>query len=62
MPDDSLTLTIRVHDPQEKLDATMSACWVVVKVDRADVQMQVADFVAKYVSANLQSLKNLKLT
>ena len=62
MPDDSLTLTIRVFDPQEKVDATMSACWVVVKVDRADVQMPASDFISKYVTANLQSLKNLKLT
>lgn len=62
MPDDSLTLTIRVHDAQEKMDATMSSCWAVVKVDRADIQMPVADFVAKYVTPELKSLKNLKLT
>jgi hypothetical protein len=62
MSDDSLTLTIRIWDPNEKHDSTMSSCWAVVKVDRKDTKMPVADFVAKYVTAHLQSMKNLKLT
>ena len=62
MPDDSLTLTIRVHDAQEKTDSTLASCWVVVKVDRADIHMPLDDFVATYVTPQLKSIKNLKLT
>lgn len=62
---DELTLTIRVHDPKEKRDASMSACWVVVKVDRTDAQGGAAlseeAFVAKYVNPALSRLKNLGL-
>jgi len=62
---DELTLTIRVHDPKEKRDASMSACWAVVKVERADVQGDAAlsafAFVKKYVTPALSQLKNLGL-
>lgn len=59
---DVLTLTIRVHDPKEKADANLSACWVVVKVLRSDIGMPVADFVAKYIAPDMKQFRNLKLT
>jgi hypothetical protein len=62
MPDDTLTLTIRLYDPQEKKDATKSACWAVVKVARVDLEMPAAQFIQKYIQPNLGSLKQLKLT
>jgi hypothetical protein len=62
MPDDTLTLTIRLHDPQEKKDATKSACWAVVKVPRTDLAISASEFMQKYIQPNLGSLKQLKLT
>ena len=62
MPDDTLTLTIRLHDPQEKTDSKKSACWMVVKVDRKDITLAVDAFLAKYVTPNLKQINNLKLT
>jgi hypothetical protein len=62
---DELTLTIRVHDPKEKRDASMSACWATVRIPRVDVQgaaaLSVADFTAKYVVPALEGIKNLGL-
>jgi hypothetical protein len=62
MAEDTLTLTIRLHDPKEKTDAAKSASWAVVQVDRADLGMARADFLAKYVSAALTQLTQLQLT
>ena len=62
MPEDTLTLTIRLHDPKEKKDATKSATWTIVKVSRPDLSLTAAEFVAKYVTPNLGNLKQLKLT
>jgi hypothetical protein len=62
---DELTLTIRVHDPKEKRDASMSACWATVRIPRVDLQgaaaLSVADFTAKYVVPALEGIKNLQL-
>ena len=61
MPDDSLTLTIRLHDPKEKQNVTLSATWATVKVPRADLELPQAEFVAKYITPNLSQLVQLKL-
>ena len=58
---DELTLTIRVHDPLEKKDPKLSACWVTVKVQRSDIGMPAMAFVEKYITPNLPH-RNLKLT
>jgi hypothetical protein len=62
MPEDVLTLTLRMHDPDEKQDASLSASWAVVRVPRSDLQLAHADFLAKYVVPALAELKQLKLT
>ena len=49
MPDDDLTLTVRLHDPKEKRDATKAAVWHVVKVPRADLQLADQDFAAHHL-------------
>jgi hypothetical protein len=46
---DTLTLTVRLHDPKEKQDAKKSAVWHVVKVPRADLQLPEADFAANHL-------------
>jgi hypothetical protein len=62
---DELTLTIRVHDPKEKRDPSMSACWVTVRIPRVDVQglaaLTVDAFLEKYVVPALGGIKNLGL-
>jgi hypothetical protein len=60
MPDDTLTLTVRLHDPKEKKNALMSASWVVVKVPRADLQLAAGAFAAKHIVPNLGSLAQIK--
>jgi hypothetical protein len=49
MPEDNLTLSIRLHDPAEKKDANKSTGWVVEQIPRADLAMSLDDFVEKYV-------------
>lgn len=62
MPDDNLTLTLRVHDPKEKQDHDLSTAWVVVKVERTDIGMKQSDFTNKYINPYLLNLKPLKLS
>jgi len=62
MADDTLTLTIRLHDPAEKQDATKSACWSTQKVQRSDLTMPADQFAAKYIIPAIKTLKNLKVT
>ena len=57
-----LTLTIRLHDEAEKNDAEKCASWATVKVDRADLSIPKADFIAKYIEPELAKLKQLTLT
>jgi hypothetical protein len=47
---DDLVLTVRLHDPKEKQDATLSAHWVTQKIPRSDMHMSKEDFVAKYLA------------
>lgn len=56
---DTLTFTLRLHDPAEKKDASKSTSWVVVKVAREDLKLSKDAFVAKYVTPNLGELKQL---
>ncbi|HEY1800088.1 MAG TPA: hypothetical protein VGG46_04060 [Terriglobales bacterium] len=61
MPDkDTLTLTIRIHDPKEKKDAKLAASWVVVEVSREDLKLAPEQFAAKYVTPKLAELEQLK--
>lgn len=62
MPQDTLTLTLRLYDPNEKKDSAKSTSWAVVQVDRADLQMDQGYFIEKYLRPNLVQLKQLELT
>lgn len=59
---DRITLSLRVHDAREKLDAAKSSGWATVQVDRADLTMPQADFLQKYVVPALGEIKLLQLT
>ncbi len=59
---DELVLTIRVHDPAEKQDATLSACWQTIRIDRAAISLPADVFAQEFVIPALKQLKNLKLT
>jgi hypothetical protein len=61
MPADDITLTIRSHDPLEKRDVSMSACWINVKIPRQAIGSNLANFVELFITPNLGKLKNLKL-
>lgn len=58
---DTLTLTLRIHDPKEKRDAAKSTSWLVLAVERGDLRMPKMDFIAKYILPNLDELKLLEL-
>lgn len=62
MPKDTLTFTLRIHDPAEKKDAAKSTSWVVIEVQREDLKISQAAFIEKYVAPNLQKLVLLHLT
>jgi hypothetical protein len=61
MPEDTLTFTLRLHDPAEKNDAEKSTNWAVVQIPRADLKLSQAEFIDKYVVPNLATLKLLTL-
>jgi hypothetical protein len=48
MENDTLTLTIRLHDPKEKLVVMKSAVWVTLQVPRSDLALPAGEFAAKY--------------
>lgn len=60
MPD-TLTFTVRLHDPAEKKDAAKSTSWAVVEIPRDDLALSKAEFFAKYVSPAMDKLILLKL-
>lgn len=60
MPQDDLTLTVRLHDPLEKQDAEKAAVWAVVKVPREDMKLGVREFVSKYVEPELVKFYHFK--
>jgi hypothetical protein len=47
---DTLTLTVRLHDPKERLDPKKAAVWHTVKIPRADLDLSEADFLAKHLT------------
>lgn len=55
-----LTLTMRLHDPDEKKDATKSAAWVTELVPRIDLDLPVDEFVKKYITPNWPKFEVLK--
>jgi hypothetical protein len=57
---DELTLTIRVHDPKEKHDPALSACWATVRVDRAAISLPMDVFIQQFVEPALKQIKSLK--
>jgi hypothetical protein len=62
MPQNTLTFTLRLHNPAEKKDAAKSTAWSVIEVPREDFKLPKADFLAKYVEPGLaQMLQQLAL-
>lgn len=55
-PNDTLTLTVRLHDPKEKQDAGKSTAWAVVQVRREDLQMSASDFSIRYLFPAAQQI------
>ena len=49
MAEDTLTLTIRLHDPREKDDADKSTRWAVIQVPREDFALGASAFLEKHV-------------
>lgn len=62
MPNDKLTLTIRLHDEMEKTDKDKATSWVVAAVAREDLQIDEGLFIEKYLRPALRQLKQLQLT
>lgn len=61
MPDqDTLTLTVRLHDPKEKQNHKLSASWVVIKVPREDLAMSAPEFAAKHLLPAVEKLEHFK--
>ena len=61
MPDptqgnDTLTLTIRLHDPKEKKLLSKSTAWAVVNVTREDLKLPREQFFAKYVTPAIEQI------
>lgn len=60
---DTLTFSIRIHDPKEKKVAEKSTDWALVEVPREDLTLSKAEFIAKWVSPALDTMtKILSLT
>lgn len=58
MPDkDTLTLSLRLHDPAEEKDAGLSTAWAMIPVAREDLKLPAEDFVAKYITPNMSKLE-----
>jgi hypothetical protein len=45
-----LTLTLRLHDPDEEADPNLNASWVVAKVPREDLSLGGEALIAKYIT------------
>ena len=57
---ETLTLTIRLHDPKEKLDPAKSTAWTIAEVPREDLALSPEEFSTKYcVPAAAQILATL---
>lgn len=62
MAKDTLTLTIRLHDPLEKKDAAKATSWVVIEVDREHLGTSEDEFIERYVRPALPQLRPLKIS
>lgn len=60
MDQDTLTLTLRLHDPKEKKDAKLAASWVVLQVPRADLALAPEEFAAKHLIDAVRSLEHFQ--
>ncbi len=58
--DDTLTLTVRLHDPKEKKNANLAACWVVIEVPREDLALSPPEFAAKHLLPAVSQLEHFK--
>jgi len=58
--EDTLTLTLRLHDPKEKQNPQLAASWVVIKVPREDLQLAPVDFAAKHLLDAVAQLEHFK--
>jgi len=56
MSDDTLTLTVRIHDPKEKRDASKSTVWTVADVPRSDLQLTPEEFAALWLAPSAPHL------
>ena len=59
-PTDTLTLTLRLHDPKEKKNAKLAASWVIVAVAREDLALSPPEFAAKYLIPAVEKLEHFK--
>lgn len=57
-PIDTLTLTLRLHDPKEKKNAKLAASWVIVQVPRADLTLSPPEFAAKHLIPAVEQLEH----
>jgi hypothetical protein len=53
---DSLTLTVRLHDPAEKTHAHKSTAWEVLEIPRQDLQLPRTEFFEKHVTPALNKI------
>lgn len=56
---DNLTVSIRIHDPKERVDEKKATRWVVLQVPREDLQLSDADFSAKWIAAAVAHIKQI---
>jgi hypothetical protein len=60
---DTLTFTVRIHDPKEKKNPELSTAWAAVEVPREDLSLPKAEFIAKWIEPALSTMtKILSLT
>lgn len=57
---DTLTLTLRLHDPKEKKNAALAASWVVMQVPREDLQLSPTELAAKHLIPAVDQLEHFK--
>jgi hypothetical protein len=55
-----LTLTVRLHDPDEEHDPTVCASWITAKVPRSELDLGAEALLAKYVTPSLAQFPHFK--
>lgn len=56
---DTLTVSVRIHDPQERKNAEKSTRWVILEVPREDLQLSDEDFLAKWIAEAVAHIKKI---